>query len=270
MERLADYIEKAFEGVPDTDGTLYRYQRQLLEKMYARADELTHVGLRDEKVLFDLVLDEYPDLHADYEKFAQADRKSRRARRFRMGLAFGSIGYTLLLTSLYLIVSFATRRWDMTWLMMEGGMSALAIVLLSFAIRKLCSMRRLFLPIARVLMLFCIMLVAVFAFLLCLMLGVPQSWVIVLGGVVCLFIADASFAAKTKQKLAVINYFLYIPGAAAILYVILAALGAVSWENGWHMIIGGVLIDAVIAIGIAIDNMKYHYKQEVEAAWSEN
>lgn len=36
--------------------------------MTARAAEITHAGLRDEKVLYDLVISEFTDLPGDYRR----------------------------------------------------------------------------------------------------------------------------------------------------------------------------------------------------------
>ena len=67
MQDYVDYIEMTFQGEKD-NGTLYRYKRQLLDRMTARAAEITHAGLRDEKVLYDLVISEFPDLPGDYRR----------------------------------------------------------------------------------------------------------------------------------------------------------------------------------------------------------
>ncbi len=61
MKSFIDYIEDTFQGVED-DGTLYRYKRLVLERMTARANEVTHAGLRDEQVLNDLIISEFPRL----------------------------------------------------------------------------------------------------------------------------------------------------------------------------------------------------------------
>ncbi|MCI6771743.1 MAG: hypothetical protein MR567_07245 [Oscillospiraceae bacterium] len=52
MADFIDYLEAAFNGEKD-DGTLYRFKRQTLKKMNERANEVTHTGLRDNKVLYD-------------------------------------------------------------------------------------------------------------------------------------------------------------------------------------------------------------------------
>ncbi len=41
MKSFIDYIEDTFQGVED-DCTLYRYKRLVLERMTARANEVTH------------------------------------------------------------------------------------------------------------------------------------------------------------------------------------------------------------------------------------
>ena len=55
MQSFVDYIESTFQGTAD-DGTLYRYKRQLLGKMTERANEVTHAGLHDDRVLNDLII----------------------------------------------------------------------------------------------------------------------------------------------------------------------------------------------------------------------
>ena len=114
------------------------------------------------------------------------------------------------------------------------------------------------------------MLVAVYVFLFCLMLfDPPHIWVVLIGGVIALLIADAVFAAVTRQKLAIINYLIYIPAGSALLYVILGGIHAVPWSPGWMIVLLGVLADILVAAGVMINNSRYIYKQEVEDVWNE-
>lgn len=241
MKDFIDYIENSCKGLPDSP-TLYRYKKKMLDLATERANEITHSGLSDDKVLLDLIKDEFPDIKDGFSAFAEEEKATNRAKLMRKLIAIGSTAFVLLLFIVYFAVSFSAGRWDITWLMIVGGFSALIIYLLSFAIKRLCKMKKIFQPIARLLTALCIMLATVFAFLFCLMV-VPMSkpWTIVLGGVIGLFIADGVFAAVTKQKLAFINYFLYIPASAALLYVILGAYEVVPWSPGWIIVIGGVL-----------------------------
>lgn len=269
MEKIIDYIEDSLAGIPD-DGTLYRYKRKILNEMDERADEITHAGLKDEQVLADLLCDEYGDLKAGFRKFAEEERLKKRARSRRKAILIGTPLYVLLLTAIYLGVSFLIGHWAQTWLIMVGGIFLLILFLSGIGVKKLCGMRRLFHPIARILVAIDVMLVAVFVFLFCLMLfDPPHIWVVIIAGVIALLIADAIFAAVTHQKLAIINYLLYVPAGAALLYVILGGVHAVPWNPGWMIVLLGVLADILIVAGVMINNSRYIYKQEVEDVWNE-
>lgn len=270
MKDFIDYIESSCSSIPDSP-VLYRYKKKVLDAATERANEITHSGLTDANVLTDIIRGEFPDLKTGYEAFAEEERRKAKARFMRKLNIIGSVAFFLLIFLVYFSVSFTTQRWDISWLIIVGGVFALTIYLLSFGIKRLCKMKRAFQPIARLLTAGSIMLATVFIFLFCLMLvPMSNSWTIVLGGVIALFIADGIFAAVTRQKLAIINYFLYIPASMALLYVILGAYSVVSWSNGWLLVILGVIIDLVIAAGIMINNAKYIYKQEAEDVWQEN
>ena len=271
MESIIDYIENTLKDVPDEENSLYRYKRRVFDSMTERANEIAQSGLKDEKVLSDLVISEHPDLKEEYRKFYLSDREKRKTKNFREFLAVGSVCYILLLTAIYLGVSFLTHNWAQSWLIMLGGITVLVDYLFSVAVRDISRMRRIFHPIARVLIAFNIMLTATFIFLCCVVIfHIPMSWIIYLVAVIVLFAADALFLALTKRKLAIINYLLYIPAAMSMLYVILGVLEVIAWDPGWLLMILAVIIDILIVVGIAVENSKYIYRQEVEDVWNEN
>lgn len=271
MESFIDYIENTLKDVPDEENSLYRYKRRVFDSMTERANEVTQSGLKDEKVISDLIISEHPNLKEDYRKFYLADREKRKTKNFRKFLAVGSVCYILLLVVLYLGVSFITDNWAQSWLIIIGGITVWVDFLFSVAVKAISRMRRIFHPIARVLIAFNIMLTATFIFLCCLVIfHIPMSWIIYLAAVILFFAADALFLAVTKRKLAVINYLLYIPAAMSMLYVILGVLDVIAWDPGWLLMILAVIIDILIVVGIAVENSKYVYKQEVEDVWNEN
>ncbi len=270
MDSFIDYIENTLKDVPDEDNSLYRYKRKLFDTMTERANEVTQSGLRDEKVLSDLIISEHPDLKKDYENFYLADRAKRKAENFRKFLLVGSVCYILLLTVLYLGVSFITHNWAQTWLIMLGGITLLVDYLFTVGAKAIARLKVIFHPIARVMLAFNIMLTATFIFLCCVVIfHLPMSWIIYLTAVIFIFAADAAFLALTKRKLAIINYLLYIPGAMSMIYVILGLLDVIPWDPGWLLMILAVIIDILIVVGIIVENSKYIYKQEVEDVWDE-
>lgn len=270
MEKYIDYIEGTLAGESGGD-TLYRYKRQVLNQMTDRAREITRAGMKDEQVTFDLIRDEFADLKAGYRQFAEQARLKSRAKARRKMMLIGTPCYILLLVAFYLAVSFLTGHWAQTWLIIVGGIFLLLLFFSAIGIKKLCGMRRIFHPFARLLIAIDVMLVATFVFLFCLMLfDPPHIWTVFIGGVIALLIADAVFAAATRQKLAVINYLLYIPAVAALLYVILGAVGAIPWSPGWTLVLLGVLVDLLVIAGVMVNNSRYKYKPEVDDVWIEN
>ena len=65
MKDFIEYIETSCAKLPDNHIT-YLYKKQILDEMTDRANEVTHSGLKDEKVLADLMADEYPNLDGNY------------------------------------------------------------------------------------------------------------------------------------------------------------------------------------------------------------
>lgn len=270
MQNFVDYIETTFQGVAD-DGTLYRYKRQLLGKMTERANDVTHAGLRDEKVLNDLIISEFPNLKEDYQKFCKADRKRRRDKLVNRIMIFGTVGVALLLVILFLAVGFLTDRWSPAWLIVADGILLWVIFLLSEGVRRITALRRLFHPIARILLALAVMCgtTAVFLFALA-ALHLEKAWVIFPFGVICIYIADAVYANYTKQKLRIINYLVYILAASPMLYVLLGGLEIIPWNPGWLIVPLAVVADIIIIAAAMANNAKYKYKPEVDAAWNEN
>lgn len=270
MKDFIDYIETSLNDFPDTP-ILYRYKKKMLDIFTERANEITHAGLSDEKVICDLIRDEFSDLKSGYRSFEAEEKKKKHNSVMRKLIAANCAVLFLAMIFAYFAVSFASERWDLTWLIIVGGVFALTIFLLHFLIKRLFKMKKVFHPLGRLLAAGCVMLATVFTYLFCLMLvPMDHSWTIVTGGVALMFIIDGILARVTKQKFAFINYFIYIPVISTMLYVILGAYSVVSWNTGWLIIIGGIIVDLLIAIGIMINNSKYIYKQEAEDVWQEN
>ena len=262
MNRFIEYIENSCKNLEQNQDT-FHYKKKLLDEMNEKAKEITKAGLKDQKVLSDLIADEYPDLEAGYAKHK---KNKRRKKLLKVGLPIGSAVFTVLLLIAFFIVSSATGAWDKTWLIVVGGDFAVVILWLSIAIAKLCTMRRVFHPIARVLISGCVLLFAVFMFLSFLML-MPELlvWPILPAGIIIALICDLIFAFTTKQKLRTISLFVYMPTISTMLYIILAAYKIVTWAAGWPIVFVGLAADIAYIVYVIMSNMKYFtYKQEVE------
>jgi len=262
MNRFVEYIETSCKNLADNQSS-FRYKKMVLDEMTARADEISRAGLKDEKVITEIITNEFGDLEAGY---AEYEKKKRKKKLLKVGLPVGSLFFLILMLISFFVVSSTTGAWNKTWLIIVGGVFALVIFWLSLAIAKLCTMRRVFHPIARVLIAGCVILFAVFMFLFFLMM-MPELlvWPILPGGIILALLADLVFAFVTKQKLRTISLFVYMPTVSTMLYIILSAYNIVSWGAGWPIILLGLAADVAYIIYVIISNMKYFtYKQEVE------
>ncbi len=265
MRDFIEYIEKSCEKLPDNHIT-YLYKKQILDEMTDRANEVTHSGLKDEKVLADLMADEYPDLENNYSAWAKAYKKKKLAKTMRIIMGIGGALFFILMFIVYFAVSNATGAWNKTWLIIVGGIFAMIIFYTSFGIKRICRMRRIFHPIARFLIIACVMLFTVFMFLFWLMM-VPELvvWPILMVGIILAFVTDIIFAFATKQKFRTINTMVYMPIIFTMLYIILSAYNIIGWLTGWPIILLGLVVDLVIILLIALGNAKYFtYKREEE------
>ena len=266
MTDFIDYIETSCRNLKDNHMT-YLYKKSLLDRMTERANEMTQAGLRNEKVIADLISDEFGDLENGYPNFVKEEKRRQRAQLLKFVLPVGGIIAFILIFIAYFTVSRFTLAWDKTWLIIVGGIFAMIIFFSSFGINKLCHMRRVFHPIARVLTAGCVMLFTVFIFLFLLMM-LPEDtvlWPILPGGIALAFCNDLVFAYTTKQKFRTISFFVYMPAIATMIYIILSAYGITTWAGGWPIILLGLVVDLGYIISIVMSNMKYFmYKQEVD------
>ncbi len=263
MKDFIEYIETSCAGLPDNHIT-YLFKKKIFDEMTDRANEMTHAGLRDEKVLADLMADEYPDLPAQYEVWSTEYKKKKLAKTLRFVMGIGGVIFFIAIFIAYFEVSKATGAWDKTWLIIVGGIFAMIIFYTSFIIKRICRMRRLFHPIARFLLAMCVMLFSVFAFLFVLvMFELPATWPLIMAGIILMLLADIAFAFATKQKFRTVSTFVYMPVISTMLYIIFAASGVIGWATGWPVILLGLLADLIGIICIAVGNAKYFmYKKE--------
>lgn len=268
MEQFISFIDKE---LPDQRGNeiLYKFKRKLLGEMNDRYLEVSQRGISNQKVISDLVISEHSDIDKEYKAFYTSETAAQRTKRNLIINVSGSVIYILSAIILFLGVSFLTQKWGQTWLIVVDGILLWVSYLLFLGVKKFTAMKRIFHIFARIFLALDVMVLTVAAFLFTLvMVGFLQSWIIVIGGVAVVFVADALYACFTKRRLAIFVCVLYIPPIAAMLYIILSALGILAWNTGWMLIIFSLVLDfAIIYISSAINS---RYKQEVIDAWKEN
>lgn len=268
MENYYQYLESA---LPDkhSNPTLYKFKKKTLDDMVNRANELTARGLKDKKVIDDLIISEYGDIIADYQKYENESNLKKKRKRFLFGNIIGSIFYIMLLIILFLGISFSTQAWDMTWVIVVDGILLWVSYLLSIIVNRILDLKRIFHFIARILLMIetVVISVAIFIFLMAI-LHIPHSWVMIFVGLFSMFLVDGISAIVTKQKLAIIAWLTYIPAMSAMLYVILGGLSLISWSTGWVMIPLSLVINAIIVFIAYKRNTSY--REEVVDEWQES
>jgi hypothetical protein len=267
MEKFIDYIESQMSGVPDGP-FLYKFKRKTLDEMNGRASEVEARGLRDKNVIDDLIISEHPDLKSDYKKFALESKRKNTSKRRWLTNSIGSVLYLIILLCAYLGMSFHTHNWEKTWVFMVGGVLLWVVYLLSLFIIRISRMRQIFHIFARLMLAGSVMLVATVVFICSLeFFRFEGYWSIFVGGVAVALIADAVYATVTNKKLVMFSYLLYIPIIGTMVYIILAAVGAVNWNNGWLIIIFSLMVDVAVAVSSIVKNSVE--KWEVVNAWKD-
>ncbi|MBQ5677484.1 MAG: hypothetical protein IIV47_01295 [Clostridia bacterium] len=282
MKDFIEYIETSCAKLPDNHLT-YLYKKHILDEMTDRANEVTHSGLKDEKVLADLMADEYPNLAGKYPVWAKEYKKKKQAKVMRLTSVVGGILVFFISLILFFIVgenaTFTYYGYDdgvlglhtvsayrNAWLIILGAIFGIILFCLGFGIKRICKMRRVFHPIARALIVLCVMIIMVFAFLCALMLSTnpleTKMWPIVIAGIILALVADIAFAFATKQKFRTITTMIYMPIISTMIFVILNAYGLVG-SFGALIIISGLIVDVIYALALVAHNAKYFmYKKE--------
>lgn len=268
MKKFIEYIDSC---LPDEKGNkiLFAFKRKTLDEMNEEFKTASSRGIENEDVFSDLIISKHNDLKGDYEKFYHEETiTNKRKRNVILNIA-GSVIYILVLIIAFLGISFLTHAWGQTWLIVVDGILIWIAYLLSIGVNKISQMRRIFHVFARIILAIEVMVVSVAVFLFSMAyLHVEKSWLIVIAGIAAMFICDGIYIAIKKQKLAIINYLIYIPVVSTMLYIILSAIGLLAWNTGWLLIIFGLVLDFIVIFASLAENKKY--EQEVYDSWKEN
>lgn len=266
MRDMTQYIENALKDTP-YDDILLKFERKLISEWNAMTGRVKKAGLADENVIFDLFFSGHPDLPGEYAAFRKAELKKRREKILHRFLIWATPVYSLIMIAVYLAVSFLTYNWSQSWLIIIGFITIWVDTVGLLLVFEIASKRRLFHPIARVILGLSVMMTTTLVYLVGLIIfAIPRFWVMFPAGVFLMYCADAVFAKLTGQKLRIINYLIYIPAGAPMIYVVLAGLHLIPWHPGWMIVLLAVIIDVFIIIGKVLENRKYIYRPGEEDA----
>ncbi len=268
MKTFIEYIDKC---LPEEKGNklLFKFKRLTLDQMNREFDEATSRGLTNERVFTDLVISHHNDLQKDYKDFLYNETVTKKRKRNLKLNVFGSIAYIVILILSFLSIGFSTHVWSPTWLIIADGILIWTSYILLLIVNRIAQMKRIFHVFARIFLAMSIVVFSVAAFLFCLSyLKADNSWLIVISGIAAMFIGDGIFILVKKQKLAIINFLIYIPAIAAMVLVIVGATGLIAWNQVWIVMFIGIIIDLCVAFGSVMRNKKY--EQEVYSSWYED
>ena len=268
MQQFIDYLDSS---LPDkhNDKILYKFKRKLLDEMNARYLEVSRRGITNQKVITDLIISEHADIKQEYEKYNGEVLAKKRAQRRVLTRIIGSAIYFISLIILFVVLNIFFDGIRHTWLLLVDGLLVWICYMLTLGVVKITSFKRIFHIFARLLLSFDVVIFSVAAFLFVQIgLGFSRGWVLIIAGIAMAFVADGAYAHFTKVRFAIINYLIYIPIVATMLYVILSALYILSWGTGWLLIILSLLVDVIIMYASVLSNKRY--KQEVIDTWQEN
>ncbi len=268
MKNFLEYIDKSFEGMKETE-SLYRFKQKLIAEMTERANELVNAGLKDDKIIAAIIMDEYPDLVGKYK--ATMKDKATMSKRSRTGSLFavGTFGGIFAVVCLYLALSFLTGAWGKTWMLLVGGIFAIFVVLFVLLAGKISKNKGKFGFIPRFLCFTSVMLIAVYMFLFTtIIVPLPGSWIIFILAVPFAMIFDMLLSYRFNKKTGIFSILLYIPVIFTLFYVVLGLAKVLPWHPGWLLILFGILVDIIVVAAKLIFGTKVN--PEEEDAWSED
>ena len=264
MKAYADYIERNMQNHPNDDLT-FTYKRNVLEAMLKRKKQLQTRGISDENVIRELIFEENRAIEEGYYAYLEDQKDKKRIKNLPRNIAL----YMLGLVAVYLGVGFLTHVWHPTWLIIEGGVSFMVIYLLLFLASHLTD--TVLYPLVRLCVAGSVMMATQFVFLVMrLPFGIENSYLLFLGAIAVMLLADGILASVTKQKFAFLSWLIYIPACMGLIYPLLGLTGVIAWNPGWLLMVAAVAFDVLLVVGTVLYKGRYSIKQELENIWKEN
>ena len=260
-ERFKRYLEREFRAISPTKAAM-EYRKDMLRQMLDRSQELQIKGIDDEELIYDMVIDELGDFRQTLVDFDNREIKVKKAKRTALFSVVFSVAFAILLTSAYLITSFALgNAWGQTWLIMVGGIFAGVIAgiiaLAVFAVKK--KKPYLF----RICMAIIEVLVAVFVFLvLQILTTLPMCWITFLVMVLVVLGIDTALSEMSNSIERQFELAIFIEVFCALLYVILGVSHLAPWHPTWLLCLFGALAIVVEILFVVASHNKKKNKSE--------
>lgn len=272
MKQIMDYIDSAIKELPDNK-TTEKFRTNLIAEITDRANEITHAGISNEKIIDDIIISEHPDIAQEYSEVLEENKKKKKRRSTFFIHIIGTVVYFLAATFGYLFLSLTTKDWSHTWtFIVSFALAYIALVLIKTVIVLSKEENLIRNQIPRLLLPAIVFLTATIFFLvLRINLQIETAWLSYIFGVLAMFIADSVYVEIIAERFAIYFHLLYIVPAFAMIYVITAALGIVTWSLGWIMIPSSlIIVFAIILIRLIIHSREYNGLEVEEECEQEN
>ena len=246
MKDIMDYVNTSLEGLPE-DKYLYAFKKRIVNEITARANEITHTGITDEKVLSDIIMSQYPDIRGEFEKFRDDIDSKRNAKSRRRKTILGSAVFFGGLFLVFLLVSIITKNWHRSWIFLVNGICLYVAYMSIAAVMALSEKEGRFKPFSRALIAVSVFNFAVPIFLICaFLLRLRHPWLVFFFAIIAMLVADGIFLEKINNRFAIFFHLAYIVPAAVSLYIITGTMRIIPWSIGWLLIPASLLVILII------------------------
>lgn len=155
----------------------------------------------------------------------------------------------------YLAVSFATKSWDKSWLILAGGFTLAFMVFTVFVIRLFSKKQSYLLP--RIFLALSIVYVFILAYLaITTLLNIDKCWILFLIMAIAVTGADTVFAFWTNAKTRNISLIIFIQVSSVLEYVVLCLVGLLKWNIYWFIPLIGLVINGIILFFLIKNKIK--------------
>lgn len=244
-ERFEEYLSKEFKGLPKTKA-VNDFKEELLGNLVEKAEELKAKGERDEDKVFQLCVNSIDGFKETLKELRGKPMLIKGAIK-AANLIVYLVAYLIVLTGVYLGISFAYGNWSESWLIFVVPNFVLAM---AYCLALTSSFyRKGKYALGRLLIVPAISLGVVGAYLCVsvLMDMWSKSWLMLLFLPSLILLCDiiAGFAAK-RNKILFAELMAVVTITSVMVYVTLGILGILAWHPYWLIIVGGGAASAII------------------------
>ncbi len=243
-ERFKKYLEKEFRFIAPSKEAM-DYRLEVFANLTDRAHELKIKGMTDENAIYNLCIECLGDFQSTLKDFENRITNLKKATP-KIGAAFSLVICALLfMTVTYLVVSFATKAWDKTWLIFVGGVFLGLSVL--FIAKIVSSVKTRKVIIIRLLTAIIMVLLFVLTYLFTMVFfDLKYDWMLFLLMVMATLFVDTALAYVYNSKSKVPMLMTTIQVSSVLVYVMLGIQGSLAWNPNWLIPVTAALVNVGI------------------------